>query len=898
MFELKSYQAKALDTLDDFFRRLRVAGRDEAWRQALEAQGQKARAYDASALGDVPAVCVRIPTGGGKTFLAAHAVARIGKTLLDTDAPVALWLVPSDAIRQQTLSALQSPHHPCRRALAQHFGDRVRVCGLDEVATIGRHELGQSAIVIVATIQAFNVQRQSTRHVYSFDESLAPHFEGLTPQQQAPLTKVNEEDLAAQPYLTRADLGRVKTSLANWLALARPIVVVDEAHNNRTDQAFRTLKGLNPSCVVELTATPVRGSNVLFHVGAQALQREQMIKLPIVLMEHATGWKDAVRDAVLTRDRLETLAQKEPDYVRPIVLFQAQPKGGDVTVDVLVEHLTSADGEKIAREQIAVATGDQKELDGVQIGAADCPVRYVVTVEALKEGWDCPFAYVLCSLQDVKSGKDVEQLLGRVLRMPYARSRAQDELNRAWAHVVAPSFSQAADALTDRLVENMGFEAWEAASAFVPSQAPQDELPLFAGGSPRPPPPRVTVPLPQLPTVSVPVPLAGSLEVRETLNGATAVITGELSEEVENFLLEIVPPKEREKVRANIEKARAQQQAVLAPSARGVPFAPLPQLHLEVDGELQLVERRMLSTIGDFDLFQDAMSLDGFNVREQGRAFEIDVDGGRVRYEALSTVQLALDTVPAHTSEPDLVRWLDRECRQSDVPQAKLVKWLLQLVQHLKHDRGMSLTALVRAKFQLAEAIRREIDRRRRLAIARGFQQSLPGFVTPPQLEAGFLYEFRFRADGYPARPPFYSGRYRFKKHYYGNDKIHDLWEKTDSGAVSEEFVCAKAIDLHPKVKHWVRNVEREAKDSFWLPTSTDYFYPDFVAELDDGRLLAVEYKGEHLLSSDDTREKRQVGRHWETSSGGRCLFLLAVKSDERGRDVSQQLDDKLAGRD
>mgnify|MGYP006289887997 FL=1 len=102
------------------------------------------------------------------------------------------------------------------------------------------------------------------------------------------------------------------------------------------------------------------------------------------------------------------------------------------------------------------------------------------------------------------------------------------------------------------------------------------------------------------------------------------------------------------------------------------------------------------------------------------------------------------------------------------------------------------------------------------------------------------------------------------------------------------------AIDSNAKVKHWVRNIERQPNFSFWLPTSTDYFYPDFVVELVDGRVLVVEYKGEPYKTNDDSREKQQVGRQWEQSSGGRCLFLFAVERDDQGRDVFKQIADKL----
>ncbi|MCX7166460.1 MAG: DEAD/DEAH box helicase family protein [Rhodocyclales bacterium] len=884
MFALKSYQVAALEALEGFFERVRSVGLAAAWTAEVP-EGTQRAGYDGTALGEVPAVCVRIPTGGGKTLLAAHAVGRVGKPLCANDTPVALWLVPSDAIRSQTLVALQSPRHPCRMALAEQFGDALRVCALDELATVNPHE--SSAIVVVATIQTFNVRDRTIRNVYAVDESLAPHFQALTPQQTVRLDCITEADLAAQPYLTAADLGKVKSSLANWLVLHRPLVIVDEAHNNRTEQAFRTLRNLHPLGLIELTATPTTGSNVLWHVGAQALQREEMIKLPIVLMEHPTGWKDAVRDAILTRDRLETLALKEPDYIRPVLLFQAEARNGEATVEALLAHLISTDGEKLDRRQIAVATGEQKELDGIVLADPGCAIRYVITVEALKEGWDCPFAYVLCSLQDARSAKDVEQLLGRVLRMPYARSRAMPELNKAYAHIVAQGFARVADQLADRLVNNMGFEAYEAALAI--QQAP---LPLPGGQAVAPRAVEAAIPLPALPAQPVPLSLAPALEIRPTANGATALVRGEISSEIEDFLLTACTPRQQPVLRAAIERERLRQAAQLSPSARGVPFAPLPQLCFMWEGELQPVERRVLAELGDFDLSAEALNLAGFALTENGPVFEIELDGGRVHYHVAEPEQLYLDQVPAHASENDLVRWLDRECRQADVAQAAMLKWLLALIRHLIADRGFTLTALVRAKYPLAAAVRAEIERRRGKAVNAGFQKSLPGLVAAPTLADSFRYAFAFHPDRYPARLPFYSGRYRFQKHYY--PVIHDLREKRADGTPAEEFLCARAIDTQPAVKHWVRNVEREERFSFWLPTATDYFYPDFVCELNDGRVLVVEYKGAHLLHDPDTREKAQIGHQWEASSGKRCLFLLAVL-DDRGRDIAQQIAGKIA---
>lgn len=107
-----------------------------------------------------------------------------------------------------------------------------------------------------------------------------------------------------------------------------------------------------------------------------------------------------------------------------------------------------------------------------------------------------------------------------------------------------------------------------------------------------------------------------------------------------------------------------------------------------------------------------------------------------------------------------------------------------------------------------------------------------------------------------------------------------------------EEFQCAKAIDTNKNVKYWIRNVARHP-NSFWLPTSTDKFYPDFVALLNDGRILIIEYKGAHLIDSADTKEKAAIGALWEEKTKGRGLFLIA-EMNKGGLTVDGQLNNKI----
>jgi type III restriction enzyme len=892
MLELKSYQLRTLTVLSNFLLATRTKPIAEAFAAAIAEQGRNEPYHDI--FEGVPSVCLRIPTGGGKTLLATHSIALAGKTVLDTDAPVVLWLTPSDAIRSQTLEALANARHPYRQALTQHFGDRVRICDLDSLQTISPQDVGKQCIVVVSTIQAFNVSDTAKRNVYSFFEELAPHFDGLPDHISQGLERVKPEDLENQPYLAQSDVGRVKYSLANWLHLRNPVIIVDEAHNNRTQRFFETLGRFNPSCIIELTATPVAGNNVLHHVSAQELKAEEMIKLPIVLMEHPDGWQACLRDAILTRKRLVLEAQKETDYIRPMVLVQAMPKGGEATVDVVKNYLMTE--EHIPEEEIKIVTSSQKELDGIDLFDPGCKVNYVITVEALKEGWDCSFAYVLASLQSVNSAKDVEQLLGRVLRMPYAQARQQDALNKAYAHIVAENFAQAASALTDKLVQNMGFEKLDTAGLVIP----QLWLPLTngEGTSPRPVP-ECVIEVPRAPDTQHWTPeVKAAVQIRETSQGATLIIPGDLPadalSQVEAFITETVPARSRESVREQFNAHRAVRQALSAPAEQGAHFATIPQLCLDLDGYLAVVERETLAELGGWSLLDQPVQLQGFAIQETAHSFEIDVNGERVKYRMLAAEQLGLNEIGSQTSEQDLVYWLDRELRRQDVSQLDMQAYLVKMASHLIRERGISLTALVRAKYQLAQALDKEIERLRQIAIGKGFQARLPGMMLAEGEDLAYC-GFRFEPGYYPASRC-YQGRFEFKKHFY--PQIHDLREKTSGGEISEEFRCAQALAANSQVKYWIRNIERQPKFSFWLPTATDYFYPDFVAELVDGRILVVEYKGEPYKTNDDSREKRQVGEQWEKASGGRCLFLFAVKNDDLGRDVQRQIDEKIGRAD
>ena len=881
---LKTYQTQALSSLAHFLASARGSGSlREAWALEMRAQDQplavQALPYRTEPFGEVPCVCLRIPTGGGKTLLAAHAVALLAREWRGAEFPVALWLVPSTMIRDQTLRALQQPGHAYRTALESAYGQAITVLDLDAAASVPPQDFGRRAIVLVATMQSFRVKQTQGRNVYAFSEDFDAHFRHFAGHDFSALEHVMQADLdeEKQTFLVPADIGRVKHSLANLLALARPIVIVDEAHNAKTDTTFATLKRLAPSCILELTATPVaKKTNVLYSVSAQELAAADMIKLPVMLAEHAV-WADAVRDAVLRRKQLEAEAAADAgEYLRPIVLFQAQDKGGEVPPDVLLKHLVET--EHIAEREIVIATGDQRGLDGIDLFDRVCEVRFVITVEALKEGWDCSFAYVLCSLQNVRSGKDVEQLLGRVLRMPHARKRKSPALNRAYAHVLARSFSEAASALADRMVEGMGFDRLNAAQVLLPDPGIDD---LFGDA---PVPPREPVFRVELPAVAAQA-LADLPDVSITVSGDTAMaeVKGEVSDSEATRIAACVPVAERAAIAQMIDDHNAGVQAQRSPAERGVLFAPLPRLCVQWQGELHLVERETLAELVAFDLLRadPRPDLPGFALVEQSDLFEIYLNAARVEWRQAQGGQLTLDAVPSEAGEDELLRWLAGETRRDSITPHDQRAWLARLLGELQQGKGLSLTGLVRARHLLVQAVMRRLDQLEAQAYARGFRQLLlePDAADDWKLLTSPEWKFRFEPGRYPARNA-YQGRQRFNKHFFA--QVHHL--KGDG----EEFACAQMLDRHSRVKHWVRNIERQPEFSFWLPTATDYFYPDFVAELNDGRLVVVEYKGEVYATNDDSREKKAVGKAWAGASEGRALFTF-IERELNGMDMAQQ---------
>jgi type III restriction enzyme len=862
MFEAKPFQKTTIAKLAEFLAAARFDGPKSAF-DAIKREVPEdwRKPYEPLAkLAETPYVCLRLPTGGGKTFLAAQALKVAASQFLERENnPLVLWLVPTDAIRRQTLETLHNPQHPNRESLDADFDGKLRIVDITDFSLLTPQDLRDKACIVVGTFAALRVGKTEGRKVYDHREDLEPHFASVPP---------NTPGLECQT--DGADQGKIKFSFANILALVRPLVIVDEAHNATTELSYEVLQRINAGCVIEFTATPADDSNVLHHVSASVLKAEEMIKLPIILTEHPT-WQEALTDAVLTRQKLAEPARKELDFLRPIVLIQAENKDKQVTVQVVEDYLV--EHEKIEREKIAIATGTQRELDGINLFDPACKVEIVITVQALKEGWDCSFAYVFCSLATVHNKKDVEQLLGRVLRMPYAKKRTNAELNRAYAHVAKTSWPLAINQMHDRLV-SMGFDEVEAAKYVQPKEEPT----LFPEQSV---PQQMTWVLREAPQLyGLPEEIRSQVAVvTNDAGGFSVTLKTILSEEAEAKLVQAFPDAEREAVKRSLAARREQILTRPEPPAVPVPLR-VPQLCVWVDGELELVNDEHFLTPDSWRLldFPAELSEAEFRIEERSDSYLIDVLGKRLVERHLgSQAAFEFADVPTNVTDLELSRQLERSLRQNGIRPEVLLEFIRRTVRWLEASRGLSVTTLMRVRFTLEKALSHKIESYQQKAHDSGYQLRL--FGEAAKVETSYKYEFVFPED-YPATT-FDKGGFKFPKHLYGENFVGEF----DS---TPEFECAKALEMCPQVKRWVRNVV----GLFTLPLAKGNFYPDFVAELYDGRLLVVEYKGEHLIEHE--QPKKNIGERWESKSGGKALFLWAVKKDAQGRDVPRQLQDKV----
>ena len=389
-----------------------------------------------------PRTVLKVPTGGGKTILAVEAIREYQTLFAERKTGLVVWIVPKETIYTQTVERLRDKSHPYRQLLDQASGGNTII--KEKGQKLSLQDIEENLVVLFVMIQS--ISRANNKEALKvFQDSGG--YDSFFPQD-------NRYDLHGQwlkevPNLdtmwVNGDQAQLVTSLGNAVRVSKPFIIIDEIHRVFTPTAKQTINNLNPEMILGLSATPKEGMNILSKVSGLELKEEEMVKLDLHIIPPDNGndndWKGMISNIKEHREHLENKAieyrQNTGEYIRPIALIQVERTGKDqrgrgfVHSEDVKEHLIEMG---VNPDEIAIKSSEKNDIENIDLFSPDCPIRFIITKEALSEGWDCSFAYMLGIIPNVNSNTGVTQLIGRILRQPRAKKTDVPELDESYVY--------------------------------------------------------------------------------------------------------------------------------------------------------------------------------------------------------------------------------------------------------------------------------------------------------------------------------------------------------------------------------------------------------------------------------------------------------------------------------
>lgn len=859
--ELKQYQKEVIADLDSYIGYVEKYNRpDTAFHKFWEDKGISISAIDNyylhpydNSITDVPHVTVKVPTAGGKTFIACNALNTIFKHLPAEKPKVVAWFVPSDTILKQTVKNLRDPSHPYRQKIDSHFGNAV--CAVDKEAALFGHGIGPTEIreqltIFVLSVQSFAANNKDGRRVYRENENLAEY---------------------AKLYdtMTKRVEGSDETGLIQVLSYLNPLVIIDESHNFEANLRVDMLKAINPCFILDLTATPRKKSNIIRFVDAIKLKRANMVKLPVIVYNHRST-NDVISSAIQMQRSLEQKAvAMEADggrYIRPIVLFQAQPKTDDdnVTFDKIKSKLIEIG---IPDDQIKIKTANKDEIKNTDLLSRDCTVRYIITVNALKEGWDCPFAYILASLANKTSRVDVEQILGRVLRLPYTTKHKEELLDLSYVFTSSNDFRNTVENIIEGL-NRAGFSKKDYRVAETPAE--------------------VTAPVP---TVQSPQSLFGDDEAVQAAPEIT--VTDDIDEQIntETIKTTLAIPvantgtAELESF-ARQESENYNQQAAQQTDNNDIPndikgmitTYPIKDIFADKAGSLilpQFVKKAASSLIfadSEYVPLDKTMLAEGIDLdkcdhnidftRTESEAVRVDLekssgDEYAVTRRNLNANQLAFikqhfATLSTESKQLQLAEMLAKNIRFDEISEPQVVRYIKKAVESVDSEQ---LEDLYVNEWQTRNTVRQKIES----LLAAYQEKKFKEWLDTGQIKCQPAYRLPERITVKVKSIGLAKGLY------------------TEAESINGfEYDVINAVANLDNVLFWHRNPSRTG---FCINGYINH-YPDFIVQLDSGITVLLETKGDDRDNS-NSRAKVELGRTWANKAGEQYRYFMVFDKQQ-----------------
>ena len=844
--ELKSYQKKVIADLTRYLDLLNETKSDTAaFRLFWQEKSAPTLGLYQNVIPGVPNLCFKVPTGGGKTFIACNAVRPIFDALPATKTKAVVWLVPSDAILTQTAKALKDTSHPYRQKIDVDFGGRVEVYTKQEL--LNGQNFNPSAVteqlsVMVLSYDSFRGRGKEVLKAYQENSNLA-EFAKVLGKPDSPIEKADE------------------TALFQIINQLNPLVIVDESHHARSELSLEMLENFNPCFVLDLTATPKKESNIISYVDAVQLKNEHMVKLPVIVYNRDSQ-SEVLIDAIDLRNKLEEIASAEyaktGKYIRPIALFQAQPKGKEdaTTFEKLRDKLVDAG---IPAEQIAIRTADVNELKNVELMSLSCPIRYIITVNALKEGWDCPFAYILASLANKTSQVDVEQILGRILRLPHTSQHTQSALNMSYVLTSSNDFNNTVAHIVKGLnsagFSDKDYRIGESAKPQVPEQ-PAEQITLpDQQGCPEMEPPLETAEddFSGLDGKSIWAELERRREQAQTPETAPKADTMlDAAAEVEKAYTDAIQQTDNDPMMDNLpwevrDKVKSFQ---VNPQFReDIETLQIPQFFLKVE--------QSLFTDGSFELLDKEMLAEGFTLK--GKAYDID-------FAAADDEIREIDVREQDGGLPKVFKMESAEQRYfkewfNNLPPESRVRQCKEMMFNQLNKLNMVDAAELKAYI---DRIVNDMDKAQLAAM----EKAPLGYAAKIRAKIETLLESHYRENFERwleteriVCKPYFRLRHSIHPATYTDIYARSLYaaEDGDMNKLEEKLIIARQdFAINGFIKH----------------------YPDILIMTQSGKLICAETKGEHL-KNDDSREKIALGQAWRTAAGMNFRYYMVFENEE-----------------
>lgn len=869
--ELKSYQQQILDDLQRFMQCVQETKKADTafskfWlehpRTPLNPFPDTAVEPYKNNVKNAPHVCIKVPTGGGKTFIASASLATIFKEFDESHYRTVVWLVPSITILEQTIRNLGNPEHPYRQRINADFANRVEIFSKDQALQGAGFSLSvarENLCILVMSFDSLRAKKKEDRKVYQENGNLQS-FETLV-----------GKDENGDPDL----------QLMKVLQALNPVVVVDESHNAESDLSVEMLQNLNPSFVLDLTATPRKNSNIISFTDAYELKKENMVKLPVIVYNHQSR-NDVISSALELQRRLENEARKAQEkggnYIRPIVLFQAQPKTSDdnLTFEKIKNTLLEL---KIPENQIRIKTANLNEIKDEDLLSPTCEVRYIITVNALKEGWDCPFAYILASLADKSSSVDVEQILGRVLRMPWVRRNANPMLNMSYVLTASPKFLDTLDNIVKGL-NRAGFSDndYKIAEPEKP-QEPQTVVPsteqgdLFARQKPES---NNATEVDDLDSSKITFLVSDNQQNANAENQERNQDTAEetLNKDVDEIVKKVEAEAEKEASSKNLNN----KPQIPTELENQVKTYKMKDVFKESAKSLKIPQFLSNDTSQELtnDLFVELHQQKLFESEELLRDFKLGNEDSNIDFDNVESSMYRVDIDENNKYAPTYLKV------EGSVHE-KIVEYILDPSK--KDKRIESCT------FRIKNIIGKMYpipDKEIELFISHVLER-----FTDEQFSDLLNHEYSY-ADKIKKKIRQLSDNYKEKLFLNMVDK--DLIFTEDTYLLPAEIIPSKSISGLPKslyekegeidgferevindvanlenVEFWTRNLERSK--GFCINGFINH-YPDFIIKTKKGKIVLLETKGDHL----DAEKKIKLGNLWASKAGNNYKYCLVYK--------------------